>query len=90
MASDKAETPPRSDWRGFSPELTDVLTLDAANRGVDDLGEVIALLCRDPAAFVRIYFLPVPVVEMEQNFHGTTFIERRFPWPLGAFSATSR
>ena len=67
-----------------------MLTADAANRGADDLGEVIALLGSDPAEFVAAYFLPVPVVEMEQNFHGTTFIERRFPWPLGAFSATSR
>ena len=75
---------------GLIEELTDVLTADAANRGADDLGEVIALLGSDPAGFVATYFLPVPVVEMEQNFHGTTFIERRFPWPLGAFSATLR
>ena len=75
---------------GLIEELTDVLTADAANRGADDLGEVIALLGSNPAGFVATYFLPVPVVEMEQNFHGTTFIERRFPWPLGAFSATSR
>lgn len=75
---------------GILEELATVLEADAEIRGNDDLDEPIRLLGTDPAAFARKYFRPVPVAAVEQNFHGSTFTERRFPWPLGPFSATSR
>ncbi len=71
-------------------ELAEVLRADAANMATADLEEPIALLEADPAAFVARYFQPVDRVVMEQDFHGTVFTERRFPWPLGPFSVTSR
>ena len=75
---------------GVVEELASVLTADAEIRGNDDLDEPIALLGTDPAAFARRYFRPVPVEEVDQDVNGSTLTERRFPWPLGPFSATSR
>ena len=71
-------------------ELGRVLRADRINMKTADLDELIDLLDRDPAAFAAIHFQPTPRVVMEQDLHGTVFAEHRFPWPLGAFSATSR